>query len=49
MKQVDGTQCTAIHNQEAKTFGYDECFWSHDKVGSFFGPMYNAVYLGIRR
>ena len=35
-KQVDGTQCTAIHNQEAKTFGYDECFWSHDKLGLFF-------------
>lgn len=28
---MDGSSCTAIQNNEAKTFGYDECFWSCDK------------------
>ena len=33
---VDGSSVTAIHHQEAKTFGYDECFWSHAKSDAHF-------------
>ena len=33
---VEGNTVTAIHNQEAKTFGYDECFWSHSKPRFIF-------------
>ena len=28
---MEGTSCTAEINGEAKTFGYDECFWSYSK------------------
>ena len=33
---VDGNSCTAVHNNEAKTFGYDQCFWSHSKDDEHF-------------
>ena len=35
-KTVDGSSVTAIHHSEAKTFGYDECFWSHSKSDAHF-------------
>ena len=43
---VEGNHCTAIQNQEAKTFGYDQCFWSHDKADPHFADqahVFNSV------
>ena len=43
---VEGSSVTAIHHQEAKTFGYDECFWSHSKSDAHFCDQ-NKVFSSV--
>jgi len=32
---IEGVKCTATNEKEAKTFSFDECFWSFDKSQEF--------------
>ena len=43
---MEGTSCTAEINGEAKTFGYDECFWSYAKSDPNFAnqeTVFNSI------
>ena len=45
---MEGSSCTAEINQEAKTFGYDECFWSACSSDSHYASQ-ESVFDSIGR